>query len=80
MTPLVLPALHQAAWPGIYVDQFDHAGCRVWSVQFVPASRKRRRTWRRWIGDEATALAFAADTAERLDVPLFDLRSEGAEG
>lgn len=77
MTPVEIPPLHAATWPGIYLGAFDFQGLRIYFVQSVPPSRKRRRTWRRWIAEESTAVALAAETAERLEVPLFDLREPG---
>ncbi len=76
MIAIEVPTLRSAAgnWRGVSVETAELAGSTFTVTTVREISRPTRR---RWFGDERDALAWAAEKADELNLPLFDFRAGG---
>lgn len=69
MSEIDLPPIRGGTWFGAFVESAILGGDEMWSATIRPLGRSASR---RWFAERASAYAFAASEADRLNLPLFD--------
>ena len=75
MNTIEIPQLRAADVLAVQIEQAELAGRFVWVVTLRASVSGPPQ--RRWFPDEALALAYAAQEADRLGQLLIDLRDQG---
>lgn len=77
MIALPLPPARPGTWRGVFVERAEVGGIALHAVSTRHACGQPDR--RNWFEQETTALAYAAEQADALDLPLFDFRDPGSD-